>query len=420
MYSRRHDNPFATKPQSGRRSGYVTLLVVGALFVVLGVTAVVVDRMWIDNASVELAAAADASALAAARTLASDETLQQDVDWDAMLDRARENAQRASDLNPVAGGKLTLREGEDGDIWFGRNVLNRETGQSRFVFTDWQPSVVKVRAERTKDNGNPVGMLLGGIFGVPAANVSTYSTVVVDNHVLGIRAGEKLPIPALPIAILASGATGTTDGEATGTQPLHSWATAIESRLGPDELRWDDEQHEVVPGSDGLPEIVVRPMPTGSEAGEANVQLLDFRSAFRFDVLEEQIEHGLSTDHLADFEDAEMLLDGRHHRMSCSAVVDARVFEMFAGSIGKPRLCFLYEHHTPRGTFGEGTLDVTRLVGVRVLAVRRSGTGRDTVTEIVLQPAVVTTKCAIPYEDWQWGDENEFRNPYVYTLTVTP
>lgn len=422
------------------REGYVTLLVVGALLVVFGVGAVAVDQLWLSHAKVELQASADASCLAAARTLVTDDTLREDLDWETVVERAMENAQRVSKLNDVAGGKLELRPGPDGDVWFGQYLLDRETGQRRFVFTDYAPDTVIVRAERTRDTDNPVRMMMGGVFGVHWANVSTKSEVTIDNHIVGVRAGNDLPVPALPFAILAgsddsdeqgasddeesdstdddanSGTTSDDETEDAAAAPrTDTWVNAIDERGGDDEYGWDAERDVVVERGDGIPEIVVRPMRRKGRPEEANLQLLDFGSDFRTRVLDDQCEHGLNEQHLADF-GGELIFDGRRIETRCTANVRPNVINLLRPLVGQTRLCFLYDDHEPYGQVGEGELRLVRLVAVRILDVRRSN-GE---FELVLQPAVVATRTTVLHEDWEWADdEAALRNPYVFQLTVT-
>ncbi len=406
-----------TRSTTTRRGGSAALLAVGALVVVFGAAAVAVDFFWLSQADVELQSSADVACLAAARTLADDETLREEFEWQPVVERAIENARAAARMNTVVGERLELRPGPEGDVWFGRNVLDRETGQHRFVFTDYAPTTVVVRAERTEDTGHPVRTLFGPFFGVREANVSNFSEVTVDNHVVGLRPGESLPTPVLPFALLAGrgeeDAAATDEDEADpNTQSLDDWSTAVDQRNGGDEFGWDAERKRVVRQADGLPEMVARLMPRRGTADETNLQLVDFGSNFRFDDLREQCEHGLTPEDLEEFGGQLML--GEPIESRCSANVGGVVVGAFEDLIGRPRLCFLYEDHEPVGRVAEGRLKLARLVAVRLLDVRRRGG----VVEVVLQPTVVATRTAVVDEDWEWADDAP-RNRHVYNISVT-
>ena len=101
----------------------VTILVVGAAL------ALVLDRLWIDAAQLELRTVAEASALAAGRDyIQSDSNLrtllespkENSSQQNIRIEKARAEAARIASGNLVAGKPLKLNTDEGGDIRFGR------------------------------------------------------------------------------------------------------------------------------------------------------------------------------------------------------------------------------------------------------------------------------------------------------------
>ena len=107
-----------------------------AILIVGMALALVVDRLWLDAARVELTAATEAAALAAANRMADDELLRPTADLSVLLDNARQKAAEVAASNYVAGSPLELDTNEDGDIRFGRIVTDKDTGRGRFLEID--------------------------------------------------------------------------------------------------------------------------------------------------------------------------------------------------------------------------------------------------------------------------------------------
>ena len=96
-----------------RRAGSLMPAIVVALIVVLAGTALVLDRLWLDNSKTELRAVAESAALAAGRELASDALLQKEFNADAYLMKARLAAARIAAENRVAGDTVILKTERD-------------------------------------------------------------------------------------------------------------------------------------------------------------------------------------------------------------------------------------------------------------------------------------------------------------------
>ena len=231
------------------RRGVITLFVVLALVVVLGCVALVLDRIWLDMASTEMTAGVEAPALAAAKLLASDDLLKpkelQDID--KTLDEARRVAGDIAIQNRVAGTPFQLDTSPQGDIRFGQLTQDVTTGETQFLETSYLPTSVLVTGMRTKKRNNPVALFLQGIAGTTSGDVGVQTTATIDNRILGLRPNGKFRVPALPLAILKS---------SSNPKQTETWDIQIEQNLGTDLYSYDAVTNQVVPGSDGIPEII--------------------------------------------------------------------------------------------------------------------------------------------------------------------
>ena len=120
-----------SRTNSSGRSGLLAPAALIALVVVLGAAGLVIDRLWLDNAQVELTNAAEAAALAGARSLATDDLLHETVDEERFVNDARSAALRIARENRIAGEAVDLDPAEDGDVRIGRLVRN-DSGRTVF------------------------------------------------------------------------------------------------------------------------------------------------------------------------------------------------------------------------------------------------------------------------------------------------
>ena len=142
------------------RRGMLTPMIAFALVVVMAAVALLLDRLWLDAAAVELVTCAEASALAAAGELANDDLLQTHFDSKRRITAARRAAVDVAYQNRVCGSPVTLDSSASGDVRFGRLVLDPETGETRFLETIHDPTSVMVTGRKTKSRNNrscPIG-----------------------------------------------------------------------------------------------------------------------------------------------------------------------------------------------------------------------------------------------------------------------
>ncbi len=113
-----------TQVRKSRRRGFTTPAVAIALLVVMAGLALVLDRLWLDTADLELTTAAEAAALAAASELANDDLLKLNAVPELRFERARAAAAWIASQNLVAGSPVVLNTDPEGYIRLGRLLLD--------------------------------------------------------------------------------------------------------------------------------------------------------------------------------------------------------------------------------------------------------------------------------------------------------
>lgn len=391
----------------------MSLLVVGAAI------ALVLNSLWKDTVTVELRNAAEAAALAAAGEFLGDQLLIPETDRELLADQARHRAAEVAAVNRVAGQPVVLNlSAEEGDVFFGRQLLSELSDAeghftSTIIQSETDPEFVEVRARRTREAGNPIRFFFAGVTGQPWADAQAIAVAEFDNHIDHFQPTAALPVPALPLAILANDPAG---------QRSDTWAVNIEQRLGRDDYRFDEQTRTVVAEPDGIPEIELTSIPVNTSGLAANVQLLDWNNQFRDQELVRQIQLGLTADDLADNlashngripADREFLITGS----GSVAVVQQQAL---AALVGQQRLCLLYHQAEASSVAGWSNLVCRGVVAIRILKVIPQTS--ETVT-LVVQPTVMTTKTAVLSRfleaDLSGNPESPqgtLPNPYVYKL----
>lgn len=368
-------------PQPQRRVGFTTPAVAAALLLVMLGLALIIDRIWLETAKLELTTAAESAALGACRELANDLLLTTDSTVDQRITSARDTAAWIAGLNYVCGMPVTLNMDPEGDVRFG-NLVQDNQGV-RFDESEVNPSTVVVTALRTRSNNNPIALFVAGASGLPFGDVAVRVEATISNDVIGVRANDDLPIPALPVAILESDPSG---------QNSATWTNMIESRSGSDQYTFDPTTNAVVGGSDGIPEMVIQGVQTGGNPASANAYLLDLGTGLNDTELARQIRSGLTTDDLETLGGAIIVGQGTTQNLTSSPQFDVAEQTELQNIIGQRRICFLYSATSPGQQPPLATATCSRLVAIRVMAVESHTDGTCIVT---VQPTIMTCRNAI-------------------------
>jgi len=384
-----------------------------AILIVGMALALVVDRLWLDAARVELTTATEAAALAAANRLADDELLRPTADMSALLDNARQKAAEIAAGNYVAGSPLELDTSEEGDIRFGRIVTDNDTGLGKFLEIDYRPTSVVVFGGRTQKFGNPIALFFRQLTGQDSGDLLASAEASIDNRISGVRPYQGANTPAVPLALLDR----HPDVKRTDT-----WTLQIDGHLGADEFGYNEITREVTTGPDGIPEFLVYGAPQDAkeeDVEKANCHLIDIGTGLNTGDLSRQFSSGWTAEDLTDF-DGEFRLDAGAETLDSNAILTESTLTDLQDLVGQARICVLYEMPRSQGAPGQAKITATRLVAVRILTVRQAA-GKS--VEILVQPAVVTTRTALlsgPPAQWSADPDVQYdTNPYIYKLFLT-
>ncbi len=397
------------------RRGSLMPAIAFALLVVGAVAALVLNRLWVDAAEVELRKAAEAAALSAAGEYLGDHLLVQQPDYDQIALQAKRRAAALSLSNTVAGQpvEISLADNGRGDIYFGYQYYDAETGQTTFLESNSQATGVVVRTYRYQRLGNPINLFVEAAGAQPQADALVYAEASFDNVIDHFRPTYALPVPALPLAVLANDPSG---------KRVDTWNVQITERQGADLYRFDSPSRSVVEGPDGIPEMVLHSVPLNSDPLLSNVQLLEFNNELNEQEISRQIQNGLYPNDLEQF--GGVIPAQSPISVSGSANITTPLQQSLESQIGQQKLCLLYTKQAPMTIPGWSNLVCQQVVAVRVMKVVPETEESATV---IIQPTVMTTKTAalarFIQADGAPGGTTATGlyqpNPYVYKLFVS-
>ncbi len=384
MKPTRHSSLPALRHRFERRRGFTTPAVAIAMLVTMAGLALILDRLWLDAADLELTTAAEAAALAAAGELATDDLMKPNSDISNQLELGRTSAAWIASQNQVAGVPVVLDPNPEGDVRYGRLVVDEQEGKVRFEETATTPTTAVVTAQRTRRSSNPVSLFVTGVTGQPFGDVVTRVEASIDNRVCGVRPEEGTPVPAVPLAIWWRDPAGVR---------LDTWENQIEARKGPDQLGYDTFNHVVTSGADGIPEITLRSGPgRGQPSVSSNMLVVDLGTGLNDKELGRQFITGWTAADLETFGGELRLGPGASLSVKASTELRHADREGLETLIGEPRICLLYSSVASSGNGQVQQAICMRLIAIRILAVRDQGDGS---CELIAQPSVVKTKTAI-------------------------
>ena len=396
-------SPSCTIHRPLARRGSITVALVVSLTVLLGVLALAIDWAFVNSAHVELSRAADAAALAGARALVHDHLLRGPCDPLEIEEAACDAARRFAGFNSTAGDPTDLTIGHDQfgncDIHLGR-VVRSGDGIGEFVET--HPSradTVEVTARRTGQRKNPVALLLGSILGVNSAEVVARSRASLDDEIVGFAPVCQVRVPVVPVAILAR----------HHCDRKNTWLDAIERRGGSDCFRFDEKTCEVVPGSDGIPELELMAHGLEHDGELPDAALVRFCHHPRHSI-RQQIETGLTASDLEALNGEVRLPDSGRLSLDGEFELPSDLLESFRKIRGQCRVWLLFEENEKAAATG-CKLSIVGFVGARVMDVRRTEHG---CLVVRVQPCFVVTRSAIVDHDG-----HHHKNKYIRKLSIT-
>lgn len=399
--------PLTTRhSRSHARRGTFAPAAIIALVVVVSGVALVLDKLWLDAAQLELNTAVEAAALSSGRALASDDLLRDQPNTGPRLEQARLAAAELAAKNRIAGEPVQLDPSPEGSIRFGKLVYREDLRETVFIESTEHPTTVVVGAERSHTQSNPVALFWQGISGFGYGNVFARAEASVDNHVIALRALDGIPIPVLPLAILKQ-PQWTYNGE----QLVDDWQTQIEQRQGSDLLSVDATSHNVVTAGDGIPEMTLVTIGTDKRLDHVNAHFFLVDPQTSYDEFYQHIKRGWGQ---SDFKSAtvpEVRLDRGPLSVSPMNVTGGDFASYLQPHLGECRIVFLYEQ------LAGDTLKCSGIAAGRIMSVTQAGQGG---LKLVFQPGVLTTRTAVLVNDGLTTVAfPATANKYVYKLHLT-
>jgi len=373
-----------------------------AILVVGGCLALVLDQLWLQNAHQELQSASNSAALAAAREMANDDLLRADLDHHDLADTVRKVAANIGMHHNGAGNQIYISNEANVDIRLGHVVDSPATGQREFLETDFSPSAVVVKSHCDEANGNPVRLFLPLLTGQSTADVVATAEASINNQIVGVRPFDNANVPAWPIGILE---------RSLDPRQQKTWENAIENGVGPDNFKWDRATGTVMSGSDGLPEITLR--PTIDEDNPGNFVLLDVGTSLMDGPLQTQFVDGWGWRELQQNFNSEFNLSQGPISMHGSVNFDGMPTIELKKQIGQKRIVVLYTGTTNEEKNSVQPVTATRLVAGRIMQVSSDSDG----IQLIMQPAVIATRTALTQKVNAGGVI--LRNKYLYKLSLT-
>ena len=395
-------------------------MVAVAMIVVMSGMALILDRLWLDAADLELTAAAESAALAAGRELANDDLLRLAPNHAERLQAARDAAAWVASENRVAGHPVELNAEPQGDVRLGRLILDEHEKQVRFDESDDNPTTVVVTAQRSRKSNNPIGLFIAGLTGIPFGDVASRVEASIDNRIIGVRPFEGAPVPALPLAIWMTDPTG---------KYTDTWEHQIEARHGRDDFTYEPRSGQVFSGADGIPEIMLKTQGhtnNSQQSNQSNLLVLDIGTGLKNESLARQFASGWTSDDLADFDGELRVSTGNPELLAANPDLTHADREALDNLIGEPRICLLYSEAEAKGQTRQWQATCVRLVAIRVLSIRDGNNGS---CELIAQPCVFATRTALleDHSPYHTGTTDEHatnapqshNNPYIYKLQLT-
>ena len=350
-----------------------------ALIAALAGAALVIDRLHLDTTKSELRIAAEAAALAAARELANDDRLRPDFDPAALQMKSRFAATRIAAQNFVAGEPVTLSTDSASDVRFGRLVNDPASGEPMFVEdSDDEPTSVAVAARCTEARQSAVPLPFRTFYAPTDADVLAVAEASLNFQVRGLRSVDRLPIPTLPLAILArpnaktdlthkhwKGSLNQSENAGASNTPQQptapTWMRDIDQRRGTDHFGYDASTGEVTSVADGIPEITLR-TATQSSNSRSNAFVITLTGDLTENHLRRQISQGWSADDLEPL-GGELLFDHGPLTLAGLRGVDSNVLAQALRTVlGQSRVAFLYERVEGDARSHVASLQITKLV----------------------------------------------------------
>ena len=360
----------------GNRVGSILVLAAAMLIVVFAMAAFAIDLGYMSLTKTQLRNAADGAALAAAIEL-TDGLGTAPAKSSSEVTASANNAARSVAAMQRNGNVSSTLLVPTRDTRYGQLSWNNQSNKWVKSWNTAPYNLVEVTLHRDQPRGSGpasgdgrLPLLFAPAIGVRDADLSGVADAALYPGVgFSVAAGRGLTADVLPITL---------------DDP--TW-TALMAGTGTDDYHYDAATGIVSAGSDGVKEVSMYPIGTGSPGNRGTVNIGTTNNSTAN--LQRQIEFGLNAADLAPH-GGSIRTDSGPLTFPGNPGISAAIKSSLSNILGKPRLIPIFTNLTGNGANARYT--VTKFVGVRVMYVELTG-GNKTV---VIQPATYSSSTVIP------------------------
>ena len=387
----------AARRRSRSRRASISVLAAVLMVVMIMAAAFAIDLGMICVAKGELQRSADAAAMAAANELLHQLQLNPSRPAEAVQAASpvvRGVAASTASLNEVfrQSPQLGLNSGNSptGEILLGE-MIRGNNGSASLSFQDSSRfNSVQVRIERTANQNGELPLFFGRLTGLNTVAAQAVAQAAFLHSFRGFRVpsgGDDPPatLMILPFAI---------------DRP--SWLAA-QNGNGPDNFGWDSDRQAVQSQGDGVPDLNLFPLDTGSGGNFGTVDIGSNNS--NTPTLRRQIVEGATRQDLA-FHGGELALDNRGQLILSGdpGLKAGAIQPELRQIVGQTRIMPLYSSVTRNGNQAQFT--IVGFVGCRILDVQLTGPAK----HLTVQPAPMITRGGIPDDS---GASSQIYSPVI-------
>ena len=361
------------KSVRANRKGNVLVLTAFLMIVMIGLLAFTLDLGYVYVSQSQLQRSADAAALAAALELIDNDALSGNGTWDVSSEAIRSKAEEYAGYNYVLAENPQLSE-EDVKVGYIENPFDpdwvMETSGVNML------NAVSVRVRRHSDQNGDVPLFFARFLGHDKVSIQASATAALLVNIKG----------------LGTPGDGTNQGILPFALDEETWNDMLAGG-GDDDWTWDEEDKEIVAGSDGIREVNLYPQGTGSPGNRGTVDIGSNNNSTAD--IARQITDGASPEDLAHHggmiqldENGELFLNG-------DTGISAGVKDELESIKGEPRIIPIFR--TVVGPGNNATYTIVGFAGIRILDVKLTGNMHS--KRVTIQPANVVMKGAVPASD---------------------
>mgnify|MGYP002623042311 CR=1 FL=1 len=361
------------KMRREKRNGNVLVLSAFLMVIMVGLLAFALDLGYVFVSQSQLQRSADSAALAAALELIDNDALSGNGAWSVSDTSIRNTAKEYAAYNYVLAENPQLA---DDDVQVGYIANPFDPNWTMETSNINMYNAVSVRVRRHSDQNGEVPLFFARFLGHDKVAIQASATAALLVNIRG------LSIPG----------DGTNQGILPFALDEETWNDMLAGG-GEDDWTWDEENKEIVAGSDGIREINLYPQGTGSPGNRGTVDIGSSNNSTAD--IARQILDGATPEDLAHHggvlqldENGELFLNG-------DTGISAGVKDELESIKGKPRIIPVFR--TVVGPGNNATYTIVSFVGIRILDVKL--TGKMSSKRVTIQPANVVMRGAVPASD---------------------